>query len=81
MGLSMQTHSKMRVKIGDDIYLYTDHSVGILIDAPKNVLIQREYLLDSEGDTNDRTGAKYTTKKNETAYAKASQGRGTNKPR
>lgn len=63
MGLAMECNRKMRIRIGDGVYIYTDKSVQLLIEAPPGVNIRREQLLSKEGTYNDRRDAQYSEKK------------------
>jgi sRNA-binding carbon storage regulator CsrA len=62
MGLAMECNGRMRIRIGDNIYVYTDRNVQLLIEAPKSVAIRREYCLSKEGTFDDRRDAKYSDK-------------------
>lgn len=66
MALVIKCDERMRVKVGEDVYIYTDARVSLKFVSPKNIRIQREYL-QGEGNTSHEYGQARARKREETA--------------
>lgn len=81
MGLSIQCHAHMRLKIGDGIFIYCDRTTRVLIECPPDLRIEREYAaLDKGAYCDPRAKIYFSTRKEAKEGADPESGGDTAQP-